>query len=196
MITTTFATVALSAVLSTAAIETPNWQSDYSKALTAAATQQKPVAVFIGSGEGGFAKVTGGQLPADAGQVLAKSYVCVYVDTDTTAGKTLAGQFELTNGLVISSKGGNVQALRHTGTVAPADLTGYLTKYSEVKSVATTEQGGVVPAGVVVGGCANGRCPTSYTYPAGAVYQGGYAPAYGTFPAYSTCPNGRCPNAR
>jgi len=173
--TTTFAAAALSAVLSTAAIATPTWQSDYTTALAAASAQQKPVAVFIGRGEAGYATVVGGgAIPADAGQMLAKNFVCVYVDTDTAAGKSLAGQFDVTKGVVISCKGGNVQALRYTGTVAPAALTGYLTKYGEAQAVATTEKAGefvVAPAT--------------------------YAPASQNFyPGFSTCPNGRCPNAR
>ena len=196
MVSTTFAAVALSAVLSPGAVS-PAWQSDYGTAIAAASAQQKPVAVFIGQGKAGYAKlVNGGEIPADAGQLLAKSYVCVYVDTDTTTGKKLAGQFDLTSGLVISSKGGNVQALRYTGTVAPTDLTGYLTKYSDpAKVVTTTEQGGLIPAGAVFGGCPNGRCPNSVIY-SGASYSPGSTPVYTTYPAFSTCPNGKCPNQR
>lgn len=199
MISTTFAAVVLSAALVPGAVS-PSWQSDYGTALAAASAQQKPVAVFIGHGSNGYAKlVSGGQLPADAGVVLAKNYVCVYVDADTAAGKKLAGQFALTDGLVISSKGGDVQALRHAGTVTPTALTTYLTRYSEVKTVATTETvgvtvaPGVVPAGAVFGSCPNGRCPTSYTYP-GTVTAPAYQ--YQSFPAFNSCPNGRCPNAR
>lgn len=194
MVSTTFAAVVLSAVLLPGAVEAPKWQSDYAAAMTAASAQQKPMAVFIGHGKAGYAQlVSGGEIPAEAGQVLAKNYVCVYVDTDTAAGKALAGQFDLNTGVVISSKGGSVQALRHTGTVAPTALTGYVTKYSEVKSVVTTETTGVVPAGVVFGGCPNGRCGASYSYPGTVV-----APAGGAlyYPGFSTCPNGKCPNAR
>jgi hypothetical protein len=184
MITTTFAAVALSAVLSTGAVAVPAWQTDYAKALTAAAAEQKPIAVFIGKGDAGYAKLVGGEIPADAGQLLAKSYVCVYVNTDTAAGKTLAGQFDMSKGLVISCKGGNVQALRYGGAVAPQSLTTYLTKYSDAKTVVSTETAGdaVIPATVFQSGCPNGRCPTS--------------PIYSNYAPFSNCPNGKCPNAR
>ena len=184
MISTTFTAVALGAVLSTGAVSVPTWESDYGKALAVAAAEQKPVAVFIGRGEAGYTKLVGGEFPADAGQILAKSYVCVYVDTDTASGKALAGQFDLPKGVVISCKGGNVQALRYGGNVAPGALTSYLTRYSEARAVVTTETAGdgsavhAVPAGAVYGGgCANGRCGT---------------PVYTTYPGFSSCPNGRC----
>jgi len=173
MISTTFAAVALSAVLSTGAVVVPNWQTDYAKALTAAAAEQKPVAVFIGKGEAGYTKLVGGEIPTDAGQLLAKSYVCVYVDTETPAGQKLAQQFDMPQGLVISAKGGNVQALRFRGRLTSNRLNGYLSKYSEVKTVATTEtavEGAaateVVPAAFTTGGgCPNGRCPGTVSYP-------------------------------
>ena len=121
-------------------------------------------------------------------QLLGTSYVCVYVNTDTPEGKTLAGQFGLTQGVVISSKGGTVQALRHTGPVTGTDLTTYLTKYSSpTLAVTTTEQGGVVTTSgyspvapgygyPAMGGCPNGNCGVRYYYPA---FGGG-------------CANGQC----
>lgn len=165
----------------------PSWQADYGKALSAAAAQQKPVAVFIGKGDAGVAAVVAdGQVPAKANELLNASYVCVYVNTDTEAGKTLAGQFGLTQGLVISSKGGTVQALRHTGAVTGTDLTSYLTKYSSpTVAVTTTEQGGVVTTSAytpavgypAMGGCPNGNCGAVRYY--GSPFIGG-------------CPNGQC----
>jgi hypothetical protein len=200
---TTFAAVVLSSVLTVGEVATPNWQTDYSRAMTSAAAQGKPLAVFIGRGEAGYSQVVGGEIPVDAGQMLANNFVSVYVDTDTAAGKDLAGQFGLSNGLVISCKAGNVQALRHTGTVAPQALSGYLTKYSEpARVVTTTERVGevaavvpattVVPAGAVFGGCANGRC--------GAVtpaFAPSYAPAPAFYPSFGGgCASGRCPTVR
>lgn len=194
MVTTTFAAVVLSAVLSPSAVS-PNWQSDYGTALTAAADQQKPLAVFISRGEAGYAALVGGKIPTEAGQLLGKSYVCLYVNTDTTEGKNLAGQFALSDGLVISNKGGDLQALRHNGAVSPEALTSYLTKYSGQTAVVRTETVGaiapatIVPAGAVVGGCANGRCglSTGYYQPAQPV-QGYTAPAA----VVGGCANGRC----
>jgi hypothetical protein len=195
--TTTFAAALLGSVLSAGSVAVPSWQSDYSQAMATASAQQKPLAVFIGRGDTGYSGVVGGEIPAEAGKLLSKSFVCVYVDTDTADGKSLSSAFGLSKGLVISSKGGNVQALRHTGSIAPTDLTGYLTRYSDpVKAVVTTEKVGetpvstTVPAGTVFGGCPNGRCGTTSS---AGFYQPTYAPAY---PSFSSCPNGRCPNAR
>src|SRR5688572_28743747 len=119
-----FSTFATKAMLASGATETLSFQTDYSKALQTTADQQKPLAVFIGHGNAGYAKLVGGSIPVDAGQLLAQNYVCVYVNTDTESGKTLAGQFDISKGLVISGKGGTVQALRYSGAVSPLQLTG------------------------------------------------------------------------
>ena len=198
---TTFAAALLGSVLSAGSVAVPSWQSDYSQAMATASAQQKPLAVFIGRGDTGYSGVVGGEIPAEAGKLLSKSFVCVYVDTDTADGKSLSSAFGLSKGLVISSKGGNVQALRHTGSIAPTDLTGYLTRYSDpVKAVVTTEKVGetpvstTVPAGAVFGGCPNGRCGTTSS---AGYYQPTYSPTYApAYPSFSSCPNGRCPNAR
>jgi hypothetical protein len=204
MFTTTLTAVALSGLLVPGASNAlPTWQSDYGKAMTAAAAQQKPMVVVVGKGEAGYAKVvTDGQIPGQAAQLLAANFVCVYVDTETPDGKDLAGQLGVSQGLVISSKGGAVQALRHTGIVTPANLTGYLTKYGDPnRAVVTTELGGVVPVsataapvttyapavgtyypGTVIGGCPGGRCGAQpyYVQPVGYPFVGG------------GCANGRC----
>lgn len=220
--TTTFAAIAFGAMLSTGAVAVPAWQTDYSQAMAKAAAQQKPLAVFFARGEAGYAKIVGGEVPMEAAQVLTKSYVCVYVDTDTTAGQSLASAFSLSKGLIISNKGGELQALRHTGNMSPTDLTGYLTRYSEVKVISTTEKVGeastvAAASGAVFSSCSNGRCgltssspvyapvssqahPTFSSCPNGqcGAVRGStiYQPAYTSFPSVSSCPNGRCPNAR
>jgi hypothetical protein len=214
MFTTTFAAVALSVLLTGEALPSGvSWQTDYSQALSTAVAQQKPIAVFIGRGEAGYSKlVTDGQIPASAGELLSKNYVCVYVDTDTPAGKALSSQFTISSGLVISTKGGSYQTLRHTGSVSPTELTQYLTQYGDKTTVATTAERGVVRAAapspvsgtVIYGGCANGTCgtvvPTGYSAPAGYGVPTGYgipAQQY-VIPGYygGGCANGRCPNAR
>ena len=159
----TFATLALLASGATA----PSWKTDYTQALKFAAAEQKPVVVFIGKGETGYAKLVGGSIPSDAGQLLAKDYVCVYVNTDTAAGHKLAGLFDINKGMVISGKGGDTQALRFTGNVSPLELTGYLSKYRTTSTVATTEIANEAPAAAPVStttatsSCANGNCGSS-----------------------------------
>lgn len=172
MVASTFAVVL--ATLSPGAV-TPDWRTDYRTAMLSAAADQKPVAVFLSHG-------AVKDVPAEAAALLAKSYVCVTVDVDTAAGKELAGKFGVAEGLVISSKGGDVQALRHAGPVPAAALAGYLAKYSDpARVVVSTEKVGadaVAPAVVV---------PAGYAVP---TYQ---TPVFRTI---GGCPNGRCPNAR
>jgi hypothetical protein len=147
----------------------PSWQADYSKAMTAASAEKKPLAVFIGKGATGAASVLAdGTVPAKATELLGSKFVCVFVNTDTAEGKALAGQFGLTQGLVISTKGGDKQALWHNGSVSGENLTAFLTKYSApTVAVTTTEYSGVVTASYApaVGGCANGQCGVRYYYP-------------------------------
>lgn len=186
---TSFTAAALLA-LSAGSVPSVNWQADYATAMSAAVAQQKPMAVFIGQGEAGYAKlVAGGQIPASAGEVLSNEYVSVYVNTDTAAGKALAGQFEMSAGLVISTRGGAKQALRLPGTVTATDLTGVLTTLGTTTVVSTP-----VVSGTVV--------PASYTVPA-TTYAApvmNYAPVQMYAPAYAPrtisfgggCANGRC----
>ena len=171
----------------------PAWETSYARAAEAAVAQRKPLAVFLGRGEAGYTKVVGGDMPSEAGKVLAANYVALYVNTETAEGQRLAGAFGVNEGLVISCRGCQVQALRHGGPVPAVDLAAYLTRYSaDNVSVTTTERAGTaaVVAAPAVAGCANGRC--------GTVVQGGYyapaAPVY--YGGFSNCPNGRCPNAR
>jgi hypothetical protein len=180
MVATTLAAVAFSGLLAPGASGAlPSWQTNYGTAMTAAVAQQKPMAVFIGRGEAGPAKLLGdGQFPTKAGEVLNTSYVSVYVDTDTAAGKALAGEFGLSQGLVISNKGATLQALRHTGTLTPTQLNDYLVRYADTTTVATTAAGGYA----VGGGCAGGVCG----YGSGAAY-GGSSGCYG-----GGCASGSC----
>lgn len=176
MFVTALTAAVLGSTLSPGSV-TPTWKTDYRDALTAAAAEHKPVAVFVGRG-------AGPAVPAEAGQLLAAKYVCLFVNTDTAAGQELAGKFGLSEGLVVSSKGGEVQALKHAGAVAPAALTGYLTKYSDPARVVTaTEKVGVMATAAPV---VHQAAPVVVPAPV-------YTPVYRTL---GGCPNGRCPNAR
>src|SRR5579872_1743167 len=149
----------------------PKLQSDYSQAMTRASDESKPIAVFIGHGTDTFKRmITDGTISADASKVLTKSYVCLYLDTDTASGKDLAGRFDMKEGVVISSPGGSVQAYRYAGAVPAATLTKELTHYASAGQPATTVAAGAeAPRYVIVsGGCANGSC--QYVVPAGGSY--------------------------
>jgi len=183
MVTTSFTAAAL-VVLSSGSV-TPTWQKDYASAMAAAVAQQKPMAVFIGQGEAGYTKlVAGGQLPATVSELLASKYVPVYVNTETPAGKALAGQFEMSAGLVVSTRGGEKQALRLPGTVNGTDLSGLLTNYS-----------GTAPVVTYAAPAVNYTAPAA-NYAAPAVnYAPNYTPYYGGFGApvrVGGCANGRC----
>jgi hypothetical protein len=190
MVSTSFTVAALLA-LSAGSVPSVNWQADYPTAMSAAVAQQKPMAVFIGQGEAGYAKlVAGGQIPVSAGQVLSSEYVSVYVNTDTAAGKALAGQFEMSAGLVISTRGGAKQALRLPGTVNATDLTGVLTTLGTT-TVVSTPAATVVPASYAA--------PATYAAPVMnyapvQMYAPAYAPAYAprTISFGGGCANGRC----
>ncbi len=192
MISTTFAALVLSAAMANEAAVAPTWETSYARASESAIAQRKPLAVFIGHGEAGYSRVIGGGMPTETERLLASNYVALYVNTDTTDGKALAGAFGVSEGLVISCRGCQVQALKFGGAVPAVELAGYLTKYSAADvSVTTTERAGtavVAAPAAVMSGCASGRC--------GVVsgYTTGYTPAY--YPAASNCPNGRCPTAR
>ena len=204
MTTTILAAVALAGSLMSAK---PEFQAgtDYSKAVKQAAAEGKPIAVMIGHGDG-FAKVMAdSKLPPTTAKLLRDKFVCLTVNVDTPTGAQLASQFELTDGLVISSAGGAHQALRQAGTVSVTDLTKHVTNYSTVsRTLATTVSVGEAP---VVSSTPYTVYPAGYTptYP-GTVIQSGYTypsrsysyPATGsyTLPSGSSCPNGRCPNQR
>ena len=119
MFTTTLAAIALAGGISSGVIpSTPNWHTDYAQALTRSSAVGKPMAVFIGNGADRVAKMMAdGTISAEAALVLNFSYVCVYLDANTETGKDLAGRFEIAEGLIISSRGGNLQAYRHSGAI-------------------------------------------------------------------------------
>jgi hypothetical protein len=131
----------------TAATEEPTWLREYGFARQQGREKSKPVAVFVGTGKTGWEEVAReGRLGKDVKRLLAENYVCLYVNKDEEAGKSLASQLDITDGpgLVISSHGGSVQAFRHEGDLDNEDLATYLQKYAdpdrEVRGTDTTRQ--------------------------------------------------------
>jgi hypothetical protein len=188
MVTTTLSVLALAAALNASPSPATGMHTDYAQALTIASAERKPMAVLIGHGGDKVKQMLAdGTIPTESARLLRESYVFVYLDTETGAGKELAGRFQIPEGLVISSPGGSVQALRHNGAIAGTDLTRQLGQFASAgQPVATVSSGiGAAPVAtgytIVTGGCPNGNCPlTTYSYPFGG----------------SSCPNGRCPNQR
>lgn len=174
MPTTILAALALAGVLAPTAKPEFSAQTDYGQAMKKAANEKKPIAVLIGKGDG-FAKLMADStLSAEAKKVLTEKYVCLAVNVETEAGKTLAGQFQMTEGgLIISSAGGGHQALRQPGTVSASDLAKHTSAYATATGTPATT--------VTVGGPAS--TPT-YVYPAGGTYTpGAIYPAGGTYPS-------------
>src|SRR5438309_2297874 len=111
----------------------PAWLKDYSVAFERGTAMQKPLAVFIGSGEAGWNEVSkDGSLGAEANDVLASHYVCVYLDTNKKEARQLAKQFDVTEGvgLVLSDRSGKLQAFRHEGELDSTELQNYLRRYA------------------------------------------------------------------
>ena len=120
----------------------PAWLSDYSAAQTRVAAVGKPMAVFVGSGKDGWGKVVrDGALDPEVRRLLANKFVCVYVDTDTAAGRSLAGAFEVAGkGLVISDRAGTSQAYSLSGDLTRDELSRTLAKYADSdREVRTTD---------------------------------------------------------
>jgi hypothetical protein len=190
MTTTILAALALAGSLAPAAKPEFQAQTDYGQAMKAAATEKKPMAVLIGKGDLFAKMMSDSTLTAEAKKLLADKYVCLTVDVSTEAGKSLAGQFQMTDGLVISSAGGSHQALRHPGAVTATELSKHTATYANVVTVPTTTVNAGAPVQTsyypyTYSSCPGGNCGNT-------IIPAGYStPFYG-----STCPNGRCPNSR
>src|SRR5688500_14862706 len=109
-----------------ASVQEPSWQSDYQASRKACLKQQKPLAVFVGEGQGGREKLTQeGPLNETTRKVLKDSYVCVYLDSSDARHRDLLEALAITKGtgLVVSDRTGDYQAFHHDGAIAQAELT-------------------------------------------------------------------------
>ena len=149
MLATTFAIVIFTA--SANRITPVNWQTDYAKAYTQAIEKHRPLAVFIGEGARAGVNETNGKK-------LTQDFICVYVDANTEAGKKLAASFEMTQGLIISNRTGDKQALRLSGAVSTDDLTQSLDRFAKTETVTTTATS-PYPVYVAPPVCTTGNCP-------------------------------------
>lgn len=193
MFTTTLAAIALAGGISSGVIpSTPNWHTDYAQAMSRSSAEGKPMAVFIGNGADRVAKMMlDGTISTETVRVLNTSYVCVYLDAKTENGKDLAGRFEIQEGLIISSKGGSLQAYRHSGAIGAKELADSLTKYAD--SVAPAATASNIPYSIT-GSAVSGAYPQNYARPATQyVYpSSGYTyPSY-TYPQFGTYPAQNC----
>ena len=83
-----------------------------------------------------------GGLSDEVLELLRSEYVAVHVDTSRAAGKSWATRFEVPDGvgLVISDRGGDLQAFHHAGQLAGADLSRYLRRYAVGGHTVTTTE--------------------------------------------------------
>jgi hypothetical protein len=139
MTTTILAMIALAAPLVPAVRPEFQAQTDYSQALKVALTDKKPMVVLIGKGDSFAKMMTDANLTTEAKKLLTEKCVCLTVDVSTEAGKTLAGQFQMTDGgLVISNAGGSHQTYRQTGLVTATELSRHTTMYANTIGIPTT----------------------------------------------------------
>lgn len=170
---TLMAVVALTSSISTANLSSnPTWLNDYGVAQARVVAVHKPMAVFVGSGQDGWGKVLkDGVLDPALKRTLADKFVCLYVDTDTTAGRALAGSFEVASrGLIISDRKGTSQAYSLSGALTKAELVQTLDKYAGADQMVQATETIVRDAPAVVR-------PVTVTYPT-------YAPQYRVVPSY------------
>lgn len=164
----------------------PTWLNDYTLAQTRVAAVRKPMAVFVGSGKDGWAKVVrDGALDPDLKRTLANKFVCVYVDTDTANGRSLAGAFEVASkGLIISDRAGTTQAFSLSGDMTRDELSRTLAKYAdpdrEVRSTESVVREAPVVSQTVV------RPVVQYAPVYTPQYVPQYAPSYRPAPGYYT----------
>jgi hypothetical protein len=117
------ALVAPPAPLEAQQADRPAWQPTYTAARELGRKEHKPLAVVIGSGEKGWEKLSpDNHLSPAVQKLLADHYVCTYADTSTEPGRRLANAFALSQGLVLSTPDGEVQAFRHSGRIDNRDL--------------------------------------------------------------------------
>src|SRR5436190_19049190 len=75
-------------------VSAPSWQTSYTEAQQRAAAQKKPIAVVFAPGPFALSKVVRDSSPApDISKLLTEQYVCVFVDTETDAGRKVASDF-------------------------------------------------------------------------------------------------------
>jgi hypothetical protein len=115
-------------------MDTPAWVTDYGAARKQGASAKKPLVVVLSSGANSWQKLSReGALSSEALKAFKDKYICIFINTATEEGKNLATAFDIPSGLgiVISDRTGDLQAFRHEGDLANADLVRYLDRYGD-----------------------------------------------------------------
>jgi hypothetical protein len=140
---TTTTVIALAGFFVSATLESPTWHADYGSAQQVGREGHKPLAVFIASGKTGWNRVSQNkQLGKEVQQLLARNYVCIYVNTSGNGGKQLAAEFDIRQGLglILSDSTGNLQAFRHEGDLPNEKLLHYLKRFADPERVVRTTE--------------------------------------------------------
>ncbi|MBI3407946.1 MAG: hypothetical protein HY040_06265 [Planctomycetes bacterium] len=112
----------------------PEWWRDYSAAQEKGRQEKKPLAVFVGSGSGGYESVSReGRFSDLVKTTLAHKYVCVYLDGSVNSTQEMIQALYIdSTGLVISDRSGRYQAFHHNGQLEQSDLAKRLADYASV----------------------------------------------------------------
>lgn len=111
---------------------TLGWLTNYAEAQEKAIKEQRPLAVFFGSGRDGFRHVNReGKLAESTERLLAENYVCVFLDVAAPSNRSLVTTFAIKSGkgLVLSDRSGDHQAFHHDGDLSAAQLTEVLQRH-------------------------------------------------------------------
>jgi hypothetical protein len=123
--------------------EAPVWLTDYGQAKKQGQNEKKPLAVFVAPGKSGWSKLAqDGKLGKSIEQLLAQKYICVHVNSSTTAGQKLAADLQVDGGLgiVISDHSGQLMAFHHEGDLTKQKLKTYLKKFADPERVVETTE--------------------------------------------------------
>lgn len=140
MLSTSLAVVAMSGLLASGTPSSPNfWQTDYRTALTQAMEQQKPIVVVFHKG-GAAELFRENAVPTEALKAIKQSYISLSVDSRTAEGQQLVELFRIEEGLVISDKTGQFQALRYEGNPVAPEAIASITRYASISTKPVTTE--------------------------------------------------------
>jgi hypothetical protein len=151
----------------------PAWHHDYREARELGEREHKPLVVVIGSGKTPWANLArAAEKDGSINQTLRSSYVCLFVDTDTTEGQRLARSFDMSGpGVVISDRTGEYQAYRKAGEVPAEEIARVLTSHMDDTYVA---QKLAPPAAPVAPAVQPAYRPAPVYYPSFGGFGGGF----------------------
>jgi len=132
----------LAVYLGTETVEAPAaWHRDYVQAHAETCSSDKPLFIVICSGSSDYARMValGTFLSDSVDRTLQADYVRFMIDTDTPAGKELAGRFDVEEGpyFVILDRSGKWQVYYQSGYLLDSNLTPVLARYRRSKLSAT-----------------------------------------------------------